>query len=450
MVHYILFAISLSLFVAILYIFSKENLDYVSYSLVFALLACILTSFLLPLEEALTYFNWISPTASASLTWLQLFINMIEFKPLMFIMGMQILVVIAEKYKIFQWIAVKSLHFTKGNHRTFFYMICIIATITAALIADVTVAVVFVPLVIRACRILKINPAPYLYGITITINIGSILTPFSSSKNILISSEFSLNFLWFLSKMGVFIIITLAVTLILLDLIVLRKNYPPTEERRKIFLEIMNPDLVIGDRKKFLFNSLYFILVIVGFTIFSQYSYLIAFFGGILLTILNQKSFIDVVKEIDLKVIFFFIALFLLIGTMELNGTFDLISLALSFFNLSNVLFVSLGVLIISSLFSGLLASNPTAVLLIIVLRNLFPGDIPDLVLIAFFFGINLGGNLLPQGATCDLMTLNIAKKSNVKGFTYKSLFKVGGLFALIHIILCMLYIVGYYLLIVI
>lgn len=131
---------------------------------------------------------------------------------------------------------------------------------------------------------------------------------------------------------------------------------------------------------------------------------------------------------------------------MEFNETFTFIATGLSFFDLSNTFIAAIGVLLVSSLFSGFLASNPTAVLLIIILRHLYPGNIPDVVLIAFLLGINLGGNLLPQGATCDLMTLNLAKKNRVEGFTYSSLLKTGGVFALFHIFLCILYLFVFYL----
>ncbi|MCK5346761.1 MAG: hypothetical protein KAR20_25305, partial [Candidatus Heimdallarchaeota archaeon] len=416
------------------------------YSLFFALIACILTGLLIPIDQVVDKLDWIDPSQIANLTWVQVFVNTIEFRPLMFIVGMQIIVAISERYRIFQWVAVKTLHVTKGNHRIFFYMICTIATFTAAIIADVTVAVIMVPLVIRACRILKIKSAPFLYGISITINIGSVLTPFSSSKNILISSEFGLSSVWFAKNMGLFVILSLVSTLILLDLFVLRKHEPPTEKDRTIFLDIMNPDLLIHDRKRFVLNSIYFCFIILGFLLFSEYAALIAFCGAILMAILNGESFIKLLKEIDLKVIFFFIALFLLIGAMEFNNAFSLISIGLSNANLNNPYVVALGVLLISSLFSGFLASNPTAVFLIIVLREIFPGDVPDIILIAFLFGINLGGNLLPQGATCDLMTLNIARKNNVKDFTYKSLLKTGGLFALLHIVMCILYLTAYFL----
>ena len=436
--------VELALFIGILIVFSRENMDYVAFSLLAAFIACVLTSIMIPVEQVREHIPWLDSSQISGSSWMIIFINMIEFQPLLFIIGMQIIVTVAEEYRLFQWIAVKSLHITKGNHRSFFYMICTIATLTAAIIADVTVAVIFIPLVIRACRILKINSAPYLYGITITINIGSILTPFSSSKNILISSEFHLGFLWFIQNMGFFIIFALVITLVLLDFLVLRKYDPPEEERKQIFLDIMNPSLIISNRKRFTFNAIYFALIILGFIFFHEYSPLIAFFGAILMCILNGSPVTTILKKIDLKVIFFFIALFLLIGSMELNDTFSLISNGLSVFNMDNVFIVSLGVLLISSLFSGFLASNPTAVLLIIILRNIFPGEVPNIILIAFLFGINLGGNLLPQGATCDLMTLNLAKKNKVKGFTYKSLLKTGGVFALMHIVMCIIYLMVY------
>ncbi len=128
---------------------------------------------------------------------------------------------------------------------------------------------------------------------------------------------------------------------------------------------------------------------------------------------------------------------------MQINGTFDIIGNALTNVNMDNIILLSLGVLIITSLLSGFLANSPTAIVGITLILDLFaPNDPPALVLIAFLFGINLGGNILPQGAACDVMTLNIATKHKVKGFTYKTLLKKGGSFALIHITFCIIYLV--------
>ncbi|TKJ21730.1 MAG: hypothetical protein CEE43_08555 [Promethearchaeota archaeon Loki_b32] len=61
-------------------------------------------------------------------------------------------------------------------------------------------------------------------------------------------------------------------------------------------------------------------------------------------------------------------------------------------------------------------------------------------LLFAFIIGINLGGNFIPQGAACDMMTLKIARDSGVENLNYKRLFKIGATFALVHLGLSILF----------
>jgi Na+/H+ antiporter NhaD/arsenite permease-like protein len=106
------------------------------------------------------------------------------------ILGMSIITKIAQDSNILEYIAVKLFKISKGNQRTFFYLICIITTLLAAVITDVVVVLIIAPVVIRLCRYLKIKAGTYLLGMTICINIGSIITPFSSGENIIISTDF--------------------------------------------------------------------------------------------------------------------------------------------------------------------------------------------------------------------------------------------------------------------
>ncbi len=85
--------------------------------------------------------------------------------------------------KVLEYTALKLVHVTKGNNRLFFYIICIFTALTVAFIEDLTLALILAPLIYRTCRILEIPPGTYMMGMTITINIGAILTPISSIKN---------------------------------------------------------------------------------------------------------------------------------------------------------------------------------------------------------------------------------------------------------------------------
>ena len=417
--------ISAVLFIAIMVIFTNERIDYISFTLLSAVIACVIagTIFGVGFTEFITY---------------------IEFEPLFFIICMQIIVAILEEHKIFRWIILKTLHWTNADHRKFFYLICIMASMASAFISDITVGIIFVPLVIRACRIMKINPAPYLFGLSFTINIGSLYTPFSSSENILIANAFSLNFAYFIINFSLIVIPTLIYTLFLIDYTMLRKQEPPPESYRKILLDIMDPNMIIVNKKKFIFNSIFFVGIIIGFIIIPE-AYIVAVVGAVIMCLINRKNFTEILLKTDLKVITFFIGIFLLMGTMQINGTFIFIGDLVEGFISDNPLIAAITILMMISVLSGFLAQIPTALVFITLMENIYGiGEVPNLVIMAILLGINIGSNFLPQGAACDLVTLNLAEKNGVEDFNYTSLLKYGSVMTLIHIGVSIIYLILY------
>ena len=415
--------ISAVLFISIMVIFTNERIDYISFTLLSAVIACVIagTIFGVGFTEFLTF---------------------IEFEPLFFIICMQIIIVIMEEHKIFTWLVLKTIHWTKADHRKFFFLICIIASMTSTLISDITVGIIFVPLVIRACKILKINPAPYLFGLSFTINIGSIYSPFSSSENILIANAFSLNFIYFMTNFSLIVIPTLIYTLFLIAFTMLRKQEPPPDSYKKILLEIMDPNMIIVNKKKFIFNTIFFIGIIIGFIIVPE-AYIVAVVGAVIMCLLNRKNFTEILLKTDLKVITFFIGIFLLMGTMEINGTFIYIGDLIENFISDDTLIAAITVLLMISVLSGFLAQIPTALVFITLMQNIYGiGQVPNLIIIAIILGINIGSNFLPQGAACDLITLNLAEKNGVSDFNYKSLLKYGSMMTLIHIGVSIIYLI--------
>ena len=405
-------------------IFTQENLDYVAYSLLLALISCITVYYIFG-------------------TGLDTFLETIEYDAIIFIVSMQIILGIAEKHNIFQWIALKAIHFTKGDHKKFFFLICFMASFSSSLVSDITVGIIFVPLVIRACKILKIDSTPYLFGLSFTINVGSLYTPFSSSENILISSAFDLDLFWFLEHFTLLYFPLVFITLFVLKKKFLDKVAPPDEMQKKILLDIMHPELVLIDKKKFKINSYALIGVLVGFIIIPE-AYIVAMAGALIISLLNKTEFAESLRKIDWKVISFLISMFLLIGTMEINGTFDIIGNGVQSILPNNILLASFVVLFLISVLSGFLAQVPTAIVFITLLEGIYGGNTPPIIIMAFILGINIGSNFLPQGAACDLITLNLAKKNGVTGFNYKSLLVNGSKMTLFHIFNSIVYLTLY------
>jgi len=410
-------------FVIIILSYSFEKLDYVAISLICAFICALITGIVLQLG-------------------LETFISHIEFEAILILLSMSIITKIAEESNILEYFAVKLFKLSGGNQRTFFYFICIITTLLAAIITDVVVVLIIAPVVIRLCHFLKIRSGTYLLGMTISINIGSIITPFASGENIIISTAFNLDTLYFIENFWIFSFSLLFLTIYLLDHFVIAKEPKIEEQQKKIVIELIDTDIVVKNKKMFYINLIGILITILLFAILPLL-YITAIIAAMLLVLINRKftkkSTSDLLKGVEWEVIFFFISLYLVIGCLLEAGFQQLFSIEAG---IPPILLGFIILLVVSGL-SGAVANTPTALIFIPIVQTIInSGYAAAPILFAFLIGINLGGNFLPQGAACDLMTLKIARDSGVENLNYRRLLKNGALFAFIHLAVSIIYLI--------
>lgn len=123
---------------------------------------------------------------------------------------------------------------------------------------------------------------------------------------------------------------------------------------------------------------------------------------------------------------------------MQANGTIAILEKLLENISRENEFVLAIVILLTTSVLSGFLDNTPVTVIFIPILSILL--NLPEFhrgpLMVAFILGINLGGNFLPQGSAADLMTLQISQDYKVEDLNYKRLFKVGGLFSILHVVL--------------
>jgi len=374
---------------------------------------------------------------------IEFFINSIEWEAIIIILSMSIITKIAQDSNILEFLAVKLFKISRGNQRIFFYLLCLIATLLAAIISDVVVVLILAPVVIRLCHFLKIRSGSYLLGMTICINIGSIITPFSSGENIIISTAFNLDTGFFIFYFWGFSFFLLFLTVFLLDRQTIRKEPKIEEYQKRVVLDLVDADIMIKDKVMFYFNSIAIIITVVLFVII-PWLYLTAAISALIMVIVNRKytkkKMSDMLSDIEWEIIFFFIALYIVIGCLLQAGFQDIFDGIA--FNTLNIFVLAVFILIIVSGLSGFVANTPTALIFIPIIDSLIytSGFSPIPLLFALIIGINLGGNFLPQGAACDMMTLKIAQNSGVENLNIKRLGKTGASFAFFHIGISIIY----------
>ena len=426
----ILLIIIFILFVVIILSYSKSNLDVVAISLLCCFIAATITGIVIGTE-------------------FDEFIGFIEWEAIIIILSMSIITKIAQDSNILEFVAIKLFKMSKGNQRIFFWLLCIITTLLAAVISDVVVVLILAPIVIRLCHFLKIRAGTYLLGMTICINIGSILTPFSSGENIIISTAFTeLDTLYFIQFYWIFSFILLFGTIFLLDRFVLSKEPKIEQLQKKYVLDLIDTDIMIKNKKMFYFNGIAIILTIILFGILPLL-YLTAVISALILVLANRsytkKPMSEILKDIEWEILFFFISLYVVVGCLIEAGFGELFELIP--FEVLNPFVLAFLILIIISFISGVVANTPTALVFIPIIGLLMDpvsnggfgfSSVP--LLFSLVIGINLGGNFLPSGAACDMMTLKIARDSGVENFNYKRLLKMGAIFAFLHIGIAVLY----------
>ncbi|MBA7533813.1 putative transporter [subsurface metagenome] len=416
----------LVLFLILMAFFSQNKIDYFPVALIIGTIA-VVSMLAIGVEE-------------------KEILGFINFNTLIFIFAMQIIIYYAVNDRVLEYISIKLIHITKGNNRLFFYMICLFTGTIVAFIEDLTLSLILVPLIYRTCRVLKIPAGTYMMGMTITINIGAILTPVSSLKNLIIGEEFGWGFVQYLANMGILFIITLISTIFLIDRFILKNEEKPTEENKKILLSMLEPGIVIQNKKYFLMTVIIvlatFVFMFIGFN-----PALVAIISAAILLLIHNKNsrFSDIKNEIAWKILILFAILFILSNSLSRFGFSELISTGLVSLSNNNIYLAVLITLGISTLLSAFLAGTPVTIILLPIISALVgEGFFPNPIIIAFIGGVNMAGNFLPQGSACDLLTLSLAKKYKVVNLDYRRLLKYGALFATIHFFIILGYTMVY------
>jgi Na+/H+ antiporter NhaD/arsenite permease-like protein len=274
----------------------------------------------------------------------------------------------------------------------------------------------------------------FLLGMTLCVNIGSILTPW---KNIIISTHFNLTSLFYIQNLWFISFILLFSTIFVIDYFMFSKESDIDKKQIKLVLEFINAEVIIENRKMFYVNSIALILTFI-LLIFLPFIYLTAAFSALLLVLFNQKFHKNQIKEIfkniEWEFIFFFIASYVIIGCLLEAGFREIFNL-IQFNQFSNFLILIILTILVVIVIS-FLPDTPTALLFIpivevLIYNNNFP-MVP--ILITFLLAFNIGGNLLPQGSSADMLTLELADKYHVDNLNFKRLLKIGALITLFHL----------------
>jgi len=351
----------------------------------------------------------------------------IDWNTVFLLIGMMTIASTTGRTGAFQWIALKAAKLARGHP---FWIIVLLSAGTAVLSAgldNATTVVLMAPVTILICEALEVDPIPYLIFVVLSSNIGGTATLIGDPPNIMIGSAAHLSFMDFIKVDAPIALVSLVALFGLAWLFVHR--FVRVSLRQRARLREFDESLAITDggllRKCAIVGSLTLAAFCIHDVIHLEPA-TIALAGAVLLMVWQKGGVDEIFHGVEWGTIFFIIGLFVMVAALASTGVIGLFSGYLLAITGDNILALTMGVLVISAIVSGLIGNIAYVAAMNAVLLNLAAAKHPELsgiaqiqavdmlpVWWALSIGACFGGNSTLLGTAANIAVAGIAERSD-------------------------------------
>lgn len=343
-------------------------------------------------------------------------VEAIDFHTIALLLGMMMLVVVLGRGGFFTYLAERLLAVGTTPSRLLVVVVAVTGLLSAFLVND-AVVLLFTPVVVRACRLVRVNPVPYLIAEAMSSNAGSTATIVGNPQNMLIGIGSGISFTrFFLLLAPVALLGCVAVALVVWwlyrrelraspfvgDLSALKTGVPDSSHvlRRSV------PILVATVIALFLSSTLNVSISV------------IALVAGTVVMLTSRVRPSEVIRGVDWVLLLFFAGLFVVIGGANQAGVLDGLLGRISITpDLKGILSLHL----VSTAVSQVVSNVPLTMLVIPIIKGV-PGQVLWISLAA---GATLGGNVTIIGAVANIIVAEVAAREGVT-LSFREFLRVG------------------------
>lgn len=334
------------------------------------------------------------------------FINFVDFNVIFLLVSMMIIVSIATRSGMFNWIANELLRLTKGHPKLVLFTLGVFTAVTSAFLDNVTTVILIMPVTFFIAKQLDINPLPFLITEIFASNIGGTATLIGDPPNIIIGSAAGLSFMAFLKELtGVVSVILMVV--VLLMMFIFRKSLKATPEKMAVVANLDNSK-TITDYPLLIRSAIVLVLVILGFVLHDIThieTCVTAMLGASVLLLFEKPK--DILCDVEWNTIFFFIGLFIIIGGLEASGGIALMAQWILKVTQGSQEATAMIILWASGFISGIIDNIPytaTMTPMLLEIQKTMGADYTYPLWWCLSLGACLGGNMTIIGAAANVI----------------------------------------------
>ena len=342
--------------------------------------------------------------------------------------GMMILMSIAQRSGIFQFLAVWAAQRVRANPAGLLLLLQLATAVISAFLNNVTTILLMAPVTLAIAKELRVPVFPFLFAEVFASNIGGTATLIGDPPNIMIGSLTGLGFNAFAVHLAPVIVVVQAVQSLMVHLLWGRDMHATKEHRAHVMA--LEAGAAILDPALLKQSAAVLAVVILGFVVADRLGLepaTIAMAGAAVLMLLDnwrhgaetqsrhvQQTFGDV----EWITIFFFIGLFIVVHAVEMSGLLALLANKLVAATGGDIARAGYAILWVSAFLSALVDNIPFVATMIPLVKSMAPAlGGPERIEPLWWclaLGACLGGNGTLIGAAANLTMAGLAERSGV------------------------------------
>jgi Na+/H+ antiporter NhaD/arsenite permease-like protein len=248
-------------------------------------------------------------------------IESVDFNTIGLLAGMMILVYLTQQTGVYDYVAIRAGQLSGGRSFAVTMSLAAITAVLSAFLDNLTTILLIAPITFLLADALDIDAVPLLIIEVIASNIGGTATLIGDPPNIIIAGATGLSFNAFIANLAPIVLVTFAVVVPLLYLVF--RGRLRVEERNRVAVMNLNAAASIRDSAELRRTGPVLALTVLAFFAHQALHIepaTVALTGAAVGLLVTRIDVEEALSNIEWTTLFFFVALFVMVGALEATG----------------------------------------------------------------------------------------------------------------------------------
>ena len=340
-------------------------------------------------------------------------IESIDFNTIGLLAGMMILVYLTQQTGVYDYIAIRAGQLSRGEPLRVVLSLACTTALLSAFLDNLTTVLLVVPITFLLADALDIDPIPLIVIEVMASNIGGTATLIGDPPNIIIAGATGLTFNEFIVNLAPVVVVTFAV--VVTGLYAYYRKRLQIEEKDRALVMELDAAASIRDEKELRRTVPVLVLTVLAFFAHQALGLepaTVALTGAAVALLVTRIPLEQALAKIEWPTLFFFVALFVMVGALEETGAIGHVADAVKDLTGGDRTAELVGVIWIGGIGSAVVDNIPFTTAMIPVVSELNVGGGDDAYWWALALGACFGGNATIIAAAANVAAAGLTERA--------------------------------------